>query len=122
MLWEPTQIDQCGSRTRLGLTAEDVLVQELISKFADRIELSAELDKLRQLFMDALKFTRRSGKQLSPVRTRIERSQFFFDHGQQLAYGGPIGLPCGVNCHAVLLVAGAHPKPVLGGCADFGNQ
>src|SRR5258706_10087962 len=89
--------------------AEDVFVQKLIAKLALGIVPPTELNKFGHLFVNTLEFRGRDCKQLSPVRARIERSQFLLNHGQELANDRPVWFPCEVDGHAVLLVARTHP-------------
>src|SRR6266849_4199401 len=70
--------------------AENIPLQEFIAEFPLRIVFLTQLNELRQLCIDGLQTRRGCGEQLSPVRPCVKRSQFFFDHGQELADCGPV--------------------------------
>src|SRR5689334_14600933 len=69
-------------------SAENIPVQKFVAKLALGVVLLAQSNKRRQSFVNRFQLRRGRGEKFSPVRPRLERSQFPFDHRQQLADGG----------------------------------
>ena len=63
-------------------SAEDISAQKLILEFPLRIVFPAQFYKCGKTTVAGVQLFWREGKQLSPVRTRMERYQFLFDHRQ----------------------------------------
>src|ERR1700733_2110744 len=103
-------------------SAKNVLIQKLVPELTFGVKPFAEFNEFRHFLMYSLEFAGRSRKQLPPVWTGIEWSQFPFDDWQQLADCGPVGLPCEVYGHTISFVTGTHPKLV--GCdgSNLGDE